>query len=177
MINPAPPPSLAALDAALDLLACETFGRLQELTAKFESAAGVKLNDGVVKHRWGEACMRYYLMKSMDDLTCSASALKAHGDNHDEMSMEDESVPNGTSQGMSCSTAIYAWQCADIIQIQNATNDPCRSLAILGQLFHLAWMPMKKPSGDAGLPRSTTWLWSSSLKKEFGQARCVSLVT
>ncbi|TXT08997.1 hypothetical protein VHUM_02471 [Vanrija humicola] len=67
---PAPPPSLASLDAALDLLACETFTRLQALTSKFEVAAGVRLNDGVVKHRWDEAVKRYWVMKSMDDLSC-----------------------------------------------------------------------------------------------------------
>lgn len=66
-------PSLASLDAALDLLACEMFGRLESLTAKFEAAAGVKLNEGVVMRRWEEASKRYWVMKSMDDLSCTGS--------------------------------------------------------------------------------------------------------
>lgn len=67
------PPSLSSLDAALDLLASETFDRLQTLTSKFETAAGVKLNDGVVKTRWEEAVKRYWVMKSIDDLCCSVN--------------------------------------------------------------------------------------------------------
>ena len=67
------PVSLASLDAALDLLACETFTRLSNLTGKFEAAAGVKLNDGVVTSRWEEAVRRYWVMKGMDDLCCSMS--------------------------------------------------------------------------------------------------------
>ncbi len=67
-------PSLASLDAALDLLACEMFGRLESLTAKFEAAAGVKLNEGVVMRRWEEASKRYLVMKSMNELTCGGKA-------------------------------------------------------------------------------------------------------
>ncbi|CAK9781149.1 hypothetical protein CC85DRAFT_269205 [Cutaneotrichosporon oleaginosum] len=67
-------PSLSSLDAALDLLACEMFGRLESLTSKFEAAAGVKLNEGEVMRRWEEASKRYLVMKSMDELTCSAKS-------------------------------------------------------------------------------------------------------
>ncbi|KAL1411406.1 hypothetical protein Q8F55_002362 [Vanrija albida] len=99
---PAPPPSLASLDAALDLLACETFTRLQALTSKFEVAAGVRLNDGVVKHRWDEAVKRYWVMKSMDDLSCGGArsltaALEDECSPHGEVSMRDsDSIANGT---------------------------------------------------------------------------------
>lgn len=72
------PPSLSSLDAALDLLAHETFDRLQTLTSKFEAAAGVKLNEGVVKARWEEAVKRYWVMKSMDDLCCSVNGANGH---------------------------------------------------------------------------------------------------
>lgn len=94
-------PSLSSLDAALDLLACDTFGRLAALTAKFESAAGVKLNDGVVKHRWEEAVKRYWVMKSMDDLSCDASSKRANGeaDSQGEVAMTDETVANGHDRG------------------------------------------------------------------------------
>ncbi|BEI85511.1 hypothetical protein CcaverHIS002_0509120 [Cutaneotrichosporon cavernicola] len=68
-------PSLSSLDAALDLLACEMFGRLESLTSKFEAAAGVKLNEGVVMRRWEEASKRYLVMKSMDELTCGGKGL------------------------------------------------------------------------------------------------------
>ncbi|GMK55225.1 hypothetical protein CspeluHIS016_0202810 [Cutaneotrichosporon spelunceum] len=68
-------PSLASYDAALDLLACEMFGRLESLTSKFEAAAGVKLNEGVVMRRWEEASKRYLVMKSMDELTCGGKAV------------------------------------------------------------------------------------------------------
>ena len=52
------------------MLACDTFTRLEHLTAKFENAAGIKLNDGVARTRWDEAVRRYWVMKSMDDLCC-----------------------------------------------------------------------------------------------------------
>jgi hypothetical protein len=87
---PFPTPTLTSLDAALDLLACETFDRLSSLTAKFETAAGVKLNDGVTKQRWEQACMRYWLMKSMDDLSCAASTFKTSEGSEAEVAMTDD---------------------------------------------------------------------------------------
>jgi hypothetical protein len=65
--------SISSFDAALDILACETFTRLDNLTKKFEGAAGVKLNHGVVRSRWEEAVKRYWVMKSMDELCCTAA--------------------------------------------------------------------------------------------------------
>ncbi len=67
------PVSLSSFDAALDLLACDTFTRLESLSLKFETAAGIKLNDGVVKHRWEEAVGRYWMTKSMEQC-CMAMA-------------------------------------------------------------------------------------------------------
>ncbi|RXK37047.1 hypothetical protein M231_05635 [Tremella mesenterica] len=69
------PHALSSLDAALDLLACETFSRVDALAANFQACVGVKLQDGVVRTRWEEAVKRYWLMKNMGELTCS-SALK-----------------------------------------------------------------------------------------------------
>ncbi|OCF32997.1 hypothetical protein I316_05335 [Kwoniella heveanensis BCC8398] len=63
---------LNSLDAALDLLVCDTFTRLEQLTKKFEACANVKLEDGVVKKRFEEAVKRYWVMKSMDELCCGA---------------------------------------------------------------------------------------------------------
>lgn len=77
--------SLTSLDAALDLLACETFTRLETLSTKFEAAAGIKLNDGVVKTRWEEAVRRYGVMKSMDDLCCSMVQPKQEDNGEVEM--------------------------------------------------------------------------------------------
>lgn len=72
---PIAPLPLSSLDAALDLLVCDTFTRLNSVAAKFEACAGVKLNDGVVKARWEEAVSRYWVIKSMDELTCGAKKM------------------------------------------------------------------------------------------------------
>lgn len=71
--------SISSFDAALDLLACETFTRLDHLTCKFEAASGVRLGEGVVKTRWEEAVKRYWVMKGMDDLCCTAGASGSGG--------------------------------------------------------------------------------------------------
>jgi hypothetical protein len=71
--------SISSFDAALDLLACETFTRLDHLTCKFEAASGVRLDEGVVKTRWEEAVKRYWVMKGMDDLCCTAGASGSGG--------------------------------------------------------------------------------------------------
>ena len=82
--------SLASFDAALDLLACDTFTKLDHLASKFEAAAGIKLNEGVVSQRWEEALRRYTVMKSMDDLCCSMS--KAQGGTRAEAKNEEGKV-------------------------------------------------------------------------------------
>lgn len=97
-------PSLSSLDAALDLLVCDTFGRLESLTTKFEAAAGVKLNDGVIMRRWEEAAKRYWVMKSIDDLSCSSSIASKTQDasrepEGDEMAMNEEDA-GGSVHGM-----------------------------------------------------------------------------
>lgn len=66
--------TLGSLDAALDLLVCESFQRLESVAARWEAAAGVKLNPGVLRERWDEAAKRYWVMKSMDELCCTAGA-------------------------------------------------------------------------------------------------------
>nr|XP_019011046.1 uncharacterized protein I206_04354 [Kwoniella pini CBS 10737]OCF49827.1 hypothetical protein I206_04354 [Kwoniella pini CBS 10737] len=84
---PRPTLQLGSLDAALDLLACDTFTRLDGLTAKFESCANVKLEEGVVKARWEEAVKRYWVIRSMNELCCTAkkAAIKdVDGENMDE---------------------------------------------------------------------------------------------
>ena len=92
--GPVPPPpaalTLSSLDAALDLLACDTFTRIDALGKKFESAAGIKLQDGILKARWEEAVKRYWVMKSMDDLCCGASRIVAADTVKDEDVMEAE---------------------------------------------------------------------------------------
>jgi len=65
--------SLVSFDAALDILASDTFTRLEALCAKFEAAATIQLNEGVLKHRWEEAVKRYWMMKSMEQC-CMAMA-------------------------------------------------------------------------------------------------------
>jgi hypothetical protein len=66
-------PSVSCLDAALDILACDTFTSLQRVVRKFESAAGIQLNDGVAKQRWEEACKRYWVTKALEGLSCDMS--------------------------------------------------------------------------------------------------------
>lgn len=85
--------SITSLDAALDMLACDTFTRLQTITSKFEAAAGIKLNEGVIRNRWDEAVRRYWVMKGMDDLVCTAkkafSAPEKAEEDGDEAKMDD----------------------------------------------------------------------------------------
>lgn len=99
------PPSLASLDAALDLLAHETFDRLQTLTSKFEAAAGVKLNDGVVKARWEEAVKRYWVMKSMDDLCCSVNGASHNLTPEDTASRGDDDAMRDDSASISAAAS------------------------------------------------------------------------
>lgn len=73
------PVSLSSLDAALDLLACDTFTRLDSLTAKFEQAAGLTLDENAVRSRWDEAVKRYWVIKSIDDLCCFGSSNQGQG--------------------------------------------------------------------------------------------------
>lgn len=89
--------SIGSFDAALDILACDTFTRLQQLKCAFEEAAGVKLNDGVASKRWEEAVRRYWVMKGMDDLCCSmqASASKDASEKAKEEDMDVSSEQAG----------------------------------------------------------------------------------
>jgi hypothetical protein len=89
-------PTLSSFDAALDLLACETFTRLEALGGKFENAVGIELNDGVVKARWEEAVKRYWVMRSIDELCCGnkvkkeKAPLNGSADMDGEVKMEGE---------------------------------------------------------------------------------------
>ena len=74
--QPRAPLSLASFDAALDLLACETFTRLEGIKSKFEDAAGFDIDETAVRGRWEEAVKRYWVMKSMDDLCCGAAPVR-----------------------------------------------------------------------------------------------------
>lgn len=62
--------SVSSLDAAFDILANETFSRLDNLVKKFETATCMRLNEGVAKARWEEACKRYWVTRAMEDLCC-----------------------------------------------------------------------------------------------------------
>ncbi|WVO16117.1 hypothetical protein L204_103784 [Cryptococcus depauperatus] len=93
------PLPLSSLDAALDLLVCETFSRLDSITNKFETCAGVKLHDGVVKTRWEEAVKRYFVMKSMDELTCGAKKLEMKEIEKDEEMKDDPGESKTDAKG------------------------------------------------------------------------------
>lgn len=99
-------PSITSFDAALDLLACDTFTRLDSLTKQFEKAVGMRLEDGVALKRWEEAVMRYWVMRDMDDLCCGKMAARrgsAEGDG-EEVKMEDGEEEDAESMGQ--------WLCA-----------------------------------------------------------------
>jgi hypothetical protein len=68
--NPCASTSLSSFDAALDLLASDTFSRLEKLTRQFETAVGVELSEEAIKQRWEQAVQRYWVTKSLDDLCC-----------------------------------------------------------------------------------------------------------
>ncbi|WVR06930.1 hypothetical protein IAU60_003966 [Kwoniella sp. DSM 27419] len=91
-----PPIPLNSLDAALDLLVCDTFTKLEQIAAKFESCANVKLDDGVVRKRYEEAVKRYWVMKSMDELCCGAKKASAQ---HDGDAMDQDTQRQGKDQG------------------------------------------------------------------------------
>ena len=96
-------PSITSLDAALDILACETFTRIHHLASKFEAAAGVKLNDGVITARWEEAVRRFWVMKGMDDLCCStARALGAQTPRESEADGEEKMDDKADSSDGMC---------------------------------------------------------------------------
>ncbi|WVQ67527.1 uncharacterized protein L199_005727 [Kwoniella botswanensis] len=96
---PTPPIQLGSLDAALDLLACDTFTRLEGLTAKFEACAKVKLEEGVVKARWEEAVKRYWVMKSMDELCCTAKKAAIKEADGEKMEEDGDSQADGEKNG------------------------------------------------------------------------------
>jgi hypothetical protein len=62
--------SVSSLDAAFDILANDTFSKLDHLVRKFEAATSIQLDDGIAKGRWEEACKRYWVTKAMEDLCC-----------------------------------------------------------------------------------------------------------
>jgi hypothetical protein len=90
----------ASVDAALDVLATETFERLHHLVVKFKEASGIELGEEAAKCRWEEACKRHWVMKSLEDLTCGSKV--AGGD--DDMgeagqSHEGRPLPSRLHQG------------------------------------------------------------------------------
>lgn len=63
--------TLSSLDSALDLLANDTFTKLDGLVGKFENATGIIVDPSQARMRWEEAVKRYWVMRSMDELTCT----------------------------------------------------------------------------------------------------------
>lgn len=92
---PHAPVSLASFDAALDLLACETFTRLEGIKGKFEAAAGLTLDESAVRLRWEDAVKRYWVMKSIGDLCCSAPPPPPPA----QRNKSEDGMMDGTGQG------------------------------------------------------------------------------
>lgn len=61
------------------MLATDTFTRLDSLISKFELAAGIQVAPGQAKARWEEAVNRYWVMRSMEVLSCSGHLDKGKG--------------------------------------------------------------------------------------------------
>ncbi|WWD17180.1 hypothetical protein CI109_101618 [Kwoniella shandongensis] len=160
------PLPLNSFDAALDLLVCDTFTRLDLLTSKFEACAGVKLNDGVVKSRWEEALNRYWVMKSMDQLTCSAKrALKreaeADGMEQDGLVAEDQNSDRRDSNGRPLPSNVHQ----GAIVVHSLCQDEERE-----------WRRWSPKSGDIVLvDTAEDGLWPGKIidKKTFFQGRTV----
>jgi hypothetical protein len=95
------PIGLSSLDAALDMLATDTFARLDSLIGKFEQAAGIQVAPGQAKTRWEDAVKRYWVMRSMEVLSCSGHLDKGKeravdGDMEGDQQM-DETAQQGQS--------------------------------------------------------------------------------
>lgn len=87
-------PSVSSLDAAFDLLANETFSKIDHLVKKFEAATCILLNDGVAKARWEEACKRYWVTKAMEELCCGSRPAQDEADSSGNIDMKAD-VPEG----------------------------------------------------------------------------------
>lgn len=85
-------PSVSSLDAAFDLLANETFSKIDHLVKKFEAATCILLNDGVAKARWEEACKRYWVTKAMEDLCCGSRPIQPVPDIPGNVDMKTETA-------------------------------------------------------------------------------------
>ena len=88
--------SVSSLDAAFDLLANDTFTKLDKLVKKFEAATCILLSDGVAKARWEEACKRYWVTKAMEDLCCGSRPVQAVPDVSGNVDMKTDSAESMT---------------------------------------------------------------------------------
>lgn len=73
--------NISCFDAALDVLATETFDKLRQLADKFRQASGVELSERAAQGRWDEACKRHMVMKAMEDLCCASRDFDEGADN------------------------------------------------------------------------------------------------
>lgn len=92
--------SVSSLDAAFDILASETFSKLDHLVKKFEAATHTRLNDGVAHGRWDEACKRYWVTKAMEDLCCSGKPTASLSDMAEAMDSEYDQDYSAETQPM-----------------------------------------------------------------------------
>jgi hypothetical protein len=84
--------NISCLDAALDVLATETFDKLRQLADKFRQASGVELSERAAQGRWDEACKRHMVMKAMEDLCCASRELDEGADNEMQASEGESST-------------------------------------------------------------------------------------
>jgi hypothetical protein len=82
--------TITSFDAALDVLAAETFDRLRQLADKFQEASGVEVTERARQIRWDEACKRHMVMKAMEDLCCVSRDMDSH--NESDMNPTDSEL-------------------------------------------------------------------------------------
>lgn len=92
--------TVSSVDAALDVLAAETFEKLRHLVNKFNEASGIQLSEDAVKSRWEEACKRHWVMKAMEDLCCGSRVDDSMGDlQRGDMHTDSRPLPSQLHQG------------------------------------------------------------------------------
>lgn len=146
------PPSLSSLDAAFDLLACDTFGRLDTLVQQFEKAVALQLDKSVVRARWDEAVKRYYVMKEMDGLCCTQSV---NSSRRNSVERGDKELFVRERRDHSMFTRLPRAGQRLHCQVWKTVGH-YRPLHILARQQSLALVRKRSKSGAVGIPRQAT---------------------
>ncbi|ORY32800.1 hypothetical protein BCR39DRAFT_521630 [Naematelia encephala] len=176
-------PSVACFDAALDLLACDTFSRLDQIKRCFEDRAGIQFDDGIVQRRWDEAVKRYWVMKSMDELCCSMRSTKGNGNGNGngngEMDQEDIKSCVDEKQRQRQQAAASQFIYPGVISAHALCPDEAaewrRWVPKVGDVVLVQLEPEQIPacSSSVSIPGGTIWPGKIIDKRMFFQGRTV----